>query len=572
MNWIFAGDAPEAAALMIVAGKAAALLALTLITGLFFRRASASTRHFLTTSAVLLAAALPLLTFMAPETKLPVPMIIKSRLAPGTISPSPSTAYAGEATLETAQGISNTGEVRSLSAPSRSVNILLYLWLLGTAVASGRVIIGLIGCAWKGHNARPLDSQRLLELVDKAAQRIGLGKKPFIMISTDSAVPHIYGIFKPTLILPYSVMQWPSARLVSVLRHELAHIKRKDNITWPLTNLAAAWLWFVPILWVMLARVKRDKERACDDYAVAGEKSSIGYAHHLLEACASVRTAVRPLPISFLFSRKSEVRERIVYMLQHGINRLPISRTGQIALVILLLAMAVPLAGIAGFSAPIILEDVTALERDAVMVTLESFYAELSNGSDYQSMRERFLTSDYYDDPRLTLESLDEAVWRPPFENTISLICEGGVSPAKEVRCSITDIARDGDELVVTQQIDVIADKIDGISDFNEAEGAVIRIPRTANGSEAVIAQCHLVKALVQQIRFRKEEGLWKISKFDDGVALMRMDTDNPYGPIFLVWMEDIDEETTPFGAGIFKIFPTDIIPDARNTKFVMEK
>jgi hypothetical protein len=114
--------------------------------------------------------------------------------------------------------------------------------------------------------------------------------------------------------------------------------------------------------------------------------------------------------------------------------------------------------------------------------------------------------------------------------------------------------------------MDVLADCMKGeVGIQDDEESIIIRSNNTG------VEECRLVNALAQQIKLRYENNNWKISRYDDGIAIMRMDTDRPFGPIFLVWMEDIDSMTTPFGAGIFKVFPRDLIPDARNTQFSLE-
>jgi len=572
MSWILVEDVPQLASLLVLSGKAAVLLTLVVTIGAVLKRASAATRYFLTYSTIILAAVLPILAMMVPDTKLPLPMVIQSRLTTGTISSPPPTTPVGEAGLELISGITHAPEAHTIPASSQRRDIILFIWLLGTAVAAGRVFIGSIVCAGNRRNARQLDSRHIRMLVGRAATKIGLLKRPDVMISNVISVPHIYGIVNPVLVLPSNVINWPQDRLMSVLQHELAHVRRKDNVTWPLANLAASWLWFVPVLWVALAHMKRYKERACDDCVVACGNNEVNYAQHLLEVCASLRSTAGVVPISSLFSRKSEIKKRITYMLTNRISRKPISRIRKTVMIGLLLGLTVPLLSITGLSGPLPPGDATPSERKAATATLQGFYEELSNGSDYQAVKERYLSSGYFDDPSLTLENLNEAVRRPPFDNTLNMIRTAGVGVAREVHCRIISISRDRDELVVTQHVDVLADKFDGVIETYEGEVSVTRKASPAQNSESTVADCFIVKDLVQQIRLRKENGVWRIAKFDDGLALMRMDTDNPYGPIFLVWMENIDNKTTPFGPGVFKVFPRDLIPDARNTKFILEE
>ena len=117
-----------------------------------------------------------------------------------------------------------------------------------------------------------------------------------------------------------------------------------------------------------------------------------------------------------------------------------------------------------------------------------------------------------------------------------------------------------------------MADRIRNAERYESEDGEIVIIRDRSTSKDRGIEECRLVDSLTHEIRLTREDGLWKISRYDDGIAVMQMDTDNPHGPIFLIWMENIDARTTPMGPGIFKVIPRDLVPDARNTSFRLEK
>jgi len=549
---------------MVLSVKASVLLSLALLARAFVNKSSASTRYFLISGAIIIATCLPLLSAITPDWRPPMPTMIQANFNIVPILEPHFEIPDGTQKIMSADNIGHIGEVDTLLPSIRSVGLAWYLWLLGMLVASGRVFVGLATCERSRRKAERVTSKHILTLVNRAAYRIGLSNRPAIMISSTAKMPYICGLVKPVLFLPCNVRQWPEDRLMSVLLHELAHIKRKDHITWPLTNLAASWLWFSPIVWIALTLVKRDREKACDDYVVNSGCGKSGYAQHLLELCVSVRTTMRLAPMSLLFAKKNTVKERITYMFDQGIDHQPISRWKRTALVVLLLIIAVPLMSIKGFSTTSPPQDVTPQEKEAAITMLRGFYSELNNESDYQSTRNKYLASDYCDHPNVTLENLDEAVRKPPFN-------EAGVGMAKTVHSRILSIQREDEELVITQQLDVTADWIKGeIVDQGECR-IWIRRPHATSTHETLVAENHLVKGVIQKIRLRLEDGAWKIAGFQDGVAVMHMDTDNPYGPIFLVWTEQEDSQAIPFSACVLNTTSQDADPDSRNTRFELE-
>lgn len=558
-------------ALMILALKGALFLVLIFLIRLVIRTASASARYFLIAAGIITVGCLPLLTLITPDWKLPLPAALQTRIVPEP-APLPSLNEPSH-TLQIDQP--STAPIMA-EEPSFSTvalgDLFLYLWLLGTAAAIGRVLMGLAGGAKKGRPIMEPDLTYIGDLIGKASMEIGFRQDIAVRVGGRTGVPHVRGIIRPVLYLPQNVLRWPEDRLMSVLLHELAHIKRGDHFLWPLANLAVSWLWFNPLVWLALAQMRKEKERACDDYVVAYGRCRINYAQHLLDACLSLRGSAKLAPFSLQFAQKNEVQERITYMLNQRMDRRPISRAKQLAFIFLILTVLVPLTSITGFSAAIASGEVSPGEREAVATTLKAFYAALSDGADFQTVNERFLTSDYFDDPSLTLENLDKAVWLPVFDNTLCCITEGRSGVVQQVRSRMASIRREGDELVATLQLDITGFCLDKKQVRRREDSSVVLISDKITGAKTAIRECPVVDSLSEQIRFRLEDNDWKISQFNGGVALMRMDTNNPYGPIFLVWIENIDKRTTPSGARVFKIIPRDIVPDAHNAKFVLEE
>jgi len=574
MDWIYSmlAAGPGFSSIVSLAAKASVIIAAALA-GVYSTKRSAATRYFLVSAVVLMLPALPILAALAPSWQVPLPEAVSSRLVSANVA-APAATEAHEATVSPAAegeplSTMNVGETSSIP-----YNLLILVWLAGTAVVSSRVVIGAMSAsaATRGKTAIPgPELGRLERLAARASAKIGLRRGVPVMLKTDVRVPQVRGILKPVIVLPVQAAAWSGSRLTAVMLHELAHIKRYDHIVRPLANLASSWLWFNPFVWLALSRLRRESEKACDDYVQCAGTNRLDYAEQLYDMCRDLQSSAKLASAALMLIRKKELEERIVYLLSKAPDRKPMNLKRRLIAALVVALTAIPVISVSGFRSEPLLNDVSAEERDGIVTTLAEFYFELSSGSDYETVRERFLTSDYFDDPDLTLENLTEAVKHVAFDNTISLITEAAVSPAREVRGRIMSINKKGDEYVVTQHLNVMAQRVRGVMTYEDRYGNVVTRPDPASDGKRTVEDCRLVNSLGHQIRFRKEEGLWKISKFDDGVALMRMDTDNPYGPIFLFWMEDIDTATTPFGPGIFKIIPLDIVPSASNARFVLE-
>jgi beta-lactamase regulating signal transducer with metallopeptidase domain/protocatechuate 3,4-dioxygenase beta subunit len=95
--------------------------------------------------------------------------------------------------------------------------------------------------------------------------------------------PATCGVFRPRILLPETLGRLFSPKeLRLVLMHELMHVRRWDV----LTDHAAAFLtavhWFNPVAWLALARLRRERELACDaavlDFAGPAEAGLYGRA------------------------------------------------------------------------------------------------------------------------------------------------------------------------------------------------------------------------------------------------------------------------------------------------------
>ena len=68
----------------------------------------------------------------------------------------------------------------------------------------------------------------------------------------------------------------------AVLAHELAHAKRYDGLIHFLVQIVCSVYWFNPIVWMAARRMRLERERACDDYALNAGATPEAYADHLL--------------------------------------------------------------------------------------------------------------------------------------------------------------------------------------------------------------------------------------------------------------------------------------------------
>jgi uncharacterized protein (TIGR03435 family) len=107
------------------------------------------------------------------------------------------------------------------------------------------------------------------------------------LVAADTSLePGVFGILRPVLLWPRDIdLRLDDAQVRAVLAHELAHVRRHDNLTAAMHMFVEAVFWFHPIVWWIGARLVHERERACDEYVVRLGNDPDVYAESILKTC-----------------------------------------------------------------------------------------------------------------------------------------------------------------------------------------------------------------------------------------------------------------------------------------------
>jgi len=120
-----------------------------------------------------------------------------------------------------------------------------------------------------------------------------------LLCSDCSLAPLTWGHWRPDVLLPLAATTWDDERATVVLRHELAHVRRRDWLIQIAATLARAIVWWHPLVWLLTDRLRRESEYACDAEVVSDGVSPHRYAMHLVDlarACLRDDAPVVPAP------------------------------------------------------------------------------------------------------------------------------------------------------------------------------------------------------------------------------------------------------------------------------------
>jgi beta-lactamase regulating signal transducer with metallopeptidase domain len=131
-----------------------------------------------------------------------------------------------------------------------------------------------------------LRSSLKMRAVRRAAMPFDLGLPIPAACCSVRVEPGVFGIRKPILLLPEGIIERLSpAQLAAIVRHEMCHVHRRDNLTAALHMLVEILFWFYPLVWWVRTRLIEEREHACDEEVLTVATDPEAYAEGILSVC-----------------------------------------------------------------------------------------------------------------------------------------------------------------------------------------------------------------------------------------------------------------------------------------------
>ena len=312
--------------------KATLILAAASLLALAMRRASAATRYFIWTCAVGAVLAIPAISSFLPHWTLPVE------------GPAPSGSRA--CCFSGGHAWDSRPEPNAVQpAHSRSVPWPIAIWLAGAIAALIRVGVGHLRLARLLRRARKVRAPEWIAARDTAAALLGVRRTIKLVRSAETDVPLAAGVFATSVVLPENSQDWDAERRHLVLLHELTHARRIDPLVRLIARVAGALYWFHPLMWLAVARLRREQEHSCDDAVVRAGTAQSTYAEHLVSLARCVSGAHGA---ALAMAATSEFEQRVRALLDARRNRSGMSARICWTAAAAALAVVLPLAALHG--------------------------------------------------------------------------------------------------------------------------------------------------------------------------------------------------------------------------------
>jgi uncharacterized protein (TIGR03435 family) len=159
----------------------------------------------------------------------------------------------------------------------------------------------------------------------RAAKRMTLVADVPVLATESSIEPGIFGILHPVLCLPEGIVDRLSpAQIQAVIAHEMAHVRRHDNLMATVHMAVEILFWFHPLVWWINTRLMEERERACDESVLQSGNQADLYAESILNVCKFFLESPMPC-VSGVTG--SDLKKRIVrIMTGHTTRQLDLGR------------------------------------------------------------------------------------------------------------------------------------------------------------------------------------------------------------------------------------------------------
>jgi beta-lactamase regulating signal transducer with metallopeptidase domain len=246
-------------------------------------------------------------------------------------------------------------QVRGVLADGRQVTVsgplplLLLLWIVGVVILTVSVVRQVSTMRRKIQVSGNHVPAAVLAIFEDCKSNMQV-RRTVVLLETEAVQsPALYGLFRLQLLLPKGMSDgFSEAELRHIFLHELAHVKRGDMwLNWLVTVLQILH-WFNPVIWFAFARLRADRELACDELALihSGEADGQNYGQTVLKLLENLS---RSKPSPGLVGIVEDRRQMASRLKMIAAFRLP-SKWSKLAVVLLL---GLGLIGLTGAQTPV---------------------------------------------------------------------------------------------------------------------------------------------------------------------------------------------------------------------------
>ncbi len=145
---------------------------------------------------------------------------------------------------------------------------IIMTWLLVSAALLIRMLGANLRWAITLRRLNAIDDPAFEQALQQVARDLKMRRLPAMKEVPGLAAPAVFGWFRPVVCLPNGTAA--DQQLTWILRHELAHVARRDAWWLTIAEIVKTLHWFNPMAWWVTAQLRGAMEQAADEVAMRG--------------------------------------------------------------------------------------------------------------------------------------------------------------------------------------------------------------------------------------------------------------------------------------------------------------
>jgi len=141
------------------------------------------------------------------------------------------------------------------------------IFFVGIVLASAWRLVGLLAVRRQIASSVPIEEPELCELLDVIQAQMSIPGRVELAEAEELSSAATVGWKVPRVLLPSSWRSWTETERHVVLAHELAHIARRDYLTWMIAQLGVLLHFYHPLAHWFARRLRLEQELAADSMA-----------------------------------------------------------------------------------------------------------------------------------------------------------------------------------------------------------------------------------------------------------------------------------------------------------------
>lgn len=275
----------------------------------------------------LVASPLSLYWFLQPDPPPPAPVITQAAPAIGV----PYHRFQGAPGPRPGGNFPSIAPEAERASAWRALDVhgaLALAWMAVAGALALRLAAGWFYVLHLRRTASPVREGPMHAVFGEARAALGVRRHVTLALSDLAHGPALAGVLRPLILIPRGLTQrLGEAHLRLIVAHELAHVRRHDNLLLLIQRLAEVFLFFHPIVWICGRIMRREADAACDDAVLRAYGASEMYADSLARV-AEMRWGVsRRMLVNTFAADESDFARRVRRVLRGRRRRMTFGLT-----------------------------------------------------------------------------------------------------------------------------------------------------------------------------------------------------------------------------------------------------